>query len=130
MKPLPPRVQSLLPFPATRYWVLGAFAMVILMSTVTLAQQPAVQVITDPQQIKSVSKADVGKLSIEKLYMTRAIGDTSWSPDGKQIVFVSNITGRNNLWVVPAEGAWPVQPTVSEQSQRQPAGSPDGRCIA
>ncbi len=104
--------------------------MVILMSTVTLAQQPAVQVITDPQQIKSVSKADVGKLSIEKLYMTRAIGDTSWSPDGKQIVFVSNITGRNNLWVVPAEGGWPVQLTVSEQRQAQPAWSPNGRWIA
>ena len=100
------------------------------MSTLSVAQQPATQVITDPQQIKSIPKADVGKLSIEKLYMTRAIGDTAWSPDGKQIVFVSNISGRNNLWVVPAEGGWPVQLTVSEQRQAQPAWSPNGRWIA
>src|SRR5579864_3014045 len=106
------------------------FVIVVIMSTLTLAQQPIPKVITDPQQIKSVPKADLGKLSIEKLYMTRAIGATSWSPDGKQIVFVSNISGRNNLWLVPAEGGWPVQLTVSEQRQTQPAWSPNGRWIA
>src|SRR5690349_14039472 len=113
---------------ATRYSLLGTI--ILIMSTLTLAQQPATQAITDPQQVKSIPKADVGKLSIEKLYMTRAIGDTSWSPDGKQIVFVSNISGRNNLWVVPAHGGWPVQLTVSEQRQAQPAWSPNGRWIA
>ena len=113
---------------ATRYSLLGT--MIVLMATLTAAQQTALKVITDPQQIKSIPKADLGKLSIEKLYMTRAIGDTAWSPDGKQIVFVSNISGRNNLWIVPAEGGWPTQLTVSEQRQMQPAWSPNGRWIA
>ena len=113
---------------ATRYSLLGTI--IVIMSTLTIAQQPALKVITDPQQIKSIPKADVGKLSIEKLYTTRAIGDTAWSPDGKQIVFVSNMSGRNNLWVVPAQGGWPVQLTVSEQRQAQPAWSPNGRWIA
>ena len=108
------------------------FAIVMLMSALTTAQTlPAPQAITDPELIKSKPNADVEKnLTIEKLYMTRAIGSTTWSPDGKTIAFVSNISGRNNLWLVPSEGGWPTQLTISEQRQSRPAWSPDGRWIA
>ena len=40
------------------------------------------------------------------------------------------MSGRNNLWVVPAEGGWPVQLTVSDQRQTAPTWSPDGKWIA
>ena len=102
------------------------------MSTLSVSQTlSAPQAITDPKQISSKSNAAVEKnLSIEKLYMTRAIGGTTWSPDGKQIAFITNITGRNNLWIVPAEGGWPVQLTISDQRQAAPAWSPDGKWIA
>ncbi len=108
------------------------FAIVITMSTIALTQTlPAPQAVTDPKQISSKSKTQVEKnLSIEKLYMTRAIGATAWSPDGKTIAFISNISGRNNLWLVPAEGGWPTQLTVSDQRQTAPAWSPDGKWIA
>jgi dipeptidyl aminopeptidase/acylaminoacyl peptidase len=87
--------------------------------------------ITDPGQIKSKSLGhDVQPLSIEKLYMTRAIGGGTWSPDGKQIAFITNISGRNNLWVIPSDGGWPTQLTVSDQRQADPAWSPDGKWIA
>jgi len=107
-------------------------AIVILMSTLSVSQTlSAPQAITDPKQISSKSNAAVEKnLSIEKLYMTRVIGGTTWSPDGKQIAFITNITGRNNLWIVPAEGGWPVQLTISDQRQAAPAWSPDGKWIA
>ena len=62
--------------------------------------------------------------------MTRQIGRPTWSPDGKSIAFISNMSGRNNLWLVPAEGGWPVQLTVSDQRQTAPAWSPDGKWIA
>jgi len=109
-----------------------AFAIVIFMSVVTLGQTlPAPQAVTDPKQISSKPNALVEKsLTIEKLYMTRAIGGTTWSPDGKTIAFVSNISGRNNLWLVPAEGGWPAQLTISDQRQSHPAWSPDGKWIA
>jgi dipeptidyl aminopeptidase/acylaminoacyl peptidase len=108
------------------------FVILTMMSTVTLPQTliPP-QAISDPKQIASKPNAQVEKnLSIEKLYMTRAIGGTTWSPDGKTIAFVSNMSGRNNLWLVPAEGGWPTQLTISDQRQSAPTWSPDGKWIA
>jgi len=116
---------------------LALFAIVILMSTVVaetaIAQTlPAPQAVTDPKQITSKPNAQVEPrgLTIEKLYMTRQVGRPTWSPDGKSIAFVSNMSGRNNLWIVPADGGWPVQLTVSDQRQAAPAWSPDGKWIA
>ena len=108
------------------------FVIVIAMSTLAIAQTlSAPQAITDPKQITSKPNAQVEKsLSIEKLYMTRAIGGTAWSPDGKTVAFISNISGRNNLWLVSAEGGWPVQLTISDRRQAAPAWSPDSKWIA
>src|SRR6266496_6301771 len=121
------------------------FAIVVIMSTLvgfqTVASHAvssqalkAPEAITDPKQITAKPSAVVEQgeesLSLQRLYMTRLVGDTAWSPDGKSIVFVSNITGRYNLWLVPAEGGWPTQLTVSDQRQSHPAWSPDGKWIA
>ncbi len=113
------------------------FAIVVLMSTIVAETAPAQtlpapQAITDPKQIASKPNAQVEprSLTIEKLYMTRQVGRATWSPDGKSIAFISNLSGRNNLWLVPAEGGWPVQLTVSDQRQTAPAWSPDGKWIA
>ena len=90
------------------------------------------QAVTDPKKIFSKPDAQVEprSLTIEKLYMTRQVGRATWSPDGKSVAFISNMSGRNNLWIVPAEGGWPVQLTVSDQRQTAPAWSPDGKWIA
>jgi dipeptidyl aminopeptidase/acylaminoacyl peptidase len=107
-------------------------ANVMVMSTMAASQTlPSPTAISDPKQIASKPNAQVEKnLSIEKLYMTRAIGGTTWSPDGKAIAFVSNMSGRFNVWLVPAEGGWPTQLTISDQRQFAPAWSPDGKWIA
>jgi dipeptidyl aminopeptidase/acylaminoacyl peptidase len=114
--------------------ILNLFVMVVLMMTsVRAASQtlPAPQAITDPKQIASRPDARVEKnLTIEKLYMTRQVGGSTWSPDAKTVAFVSNLSGRNNLWLVPSEGGWPTQLTVSDQRQTSPTWSPDGRWIA
>ena len=108
------------------------FVVVVLMSTLAASQTlPAPQAITDPKQITSKPDARVEKnLSIEKLYMTRQVGASTWSPDGKTVAFISNLSGRNNLWLVPAEGGWPTQLTVSDERQTSPTWSPDGKWIA
>jgi dipeptidyl aminopeptidase/acylaminoacyl peptidase len=112
--------------------VLVLFVIVSVMSIVAEPQTlPAPQAVTDPKQIVSKSNAQVERnLSIEKLYMTRQVGGPTWSPDGKSVAFISNLSGRNNLWLVPAEGGWPMQLTVSDQRQTSPAWSPDGKWIA
>jgi dipeptidyl aminopeptidase/acylaminoacyl peptidase len=105
-----------------------------LMATNLLAEQPssAPQAITAPRQLQSRQNFEVQQyqFSIEKLFMTRVVGGTAWSPDGRRIAFISNISGRNNVWTVPAEGGWPVQLTISDQRQSSPAWSADGKWIA
>ncbi len=112
-----------------------SFVIFFLMTSFASGQTlQAPQAITDPKLINSRPNVQVEQgaqsLSIEKLYMTRAIGGSTWSPDGKTIAFISNISGRNNIWLVSAEGGWPVQLTISDQRQTQPAWSPDGKWIA
>jgi dipeptidyl aminopeptidase/acylaminoacyl peptidase len=119
--------------------ILTPFVMVVLIPMMTMMRStlatpqtlPAPQAITDPRQILSKPDARVEKnLSIEKLYMTRQVGGSTWSPDGKTVAFVSNLSGRINLWLVPSEGGWPMQLTVSDQRQTSPTWSPDGKWIA
>jgi dipeptidyl aminopeptidase/acylaminoacyl peptidase len=99
------------------------------MSTSLIAEQTA-SFVTDPKQITSRKKPAVQRFELEKLYLTRSVGGSAWSPDGRRVAFVTNISGRNNLWLVPSAGGWPVQLTVSQQRQASPAWSPDGKWIA
>src|SRR5947207_5049699 len=82
------------------------------------------------ERIESRSRRPVPRYSIEQLFAARSIAGADWSADGERVVVVTNISGRNNLWLIPAAGGWPTQLTVSEQRQLDPAWSPDGRWIA
>jgi dipeptidyl aminopeptidase/acylaminoacyl peptidase len=112
------------------------FTIVILLSksvsNLSAQTSPLPQAVTDPRKISSQPNARIEPrgLTIEKLYMTRQIGRPAWSPDGKHIAFASNMSGRNNLWLVPADGGFPVQLTVNDQRQTNPAWSPDGKWVA
>src|SRR5437763_167542 len=63
------------------------FVIVVIMSATTMAQSlPVPHATTDPKLVTSKPSAQVEQneqsLSIERLYMTRAVGSASWSPDG------------------------------------------------
>jgi dipeptidyl aminopeptidase/acylaminoacyl peptidase len=42
----------------------------------------------------------------------------SFSPDGRFVCFLTNVTGVAQLWQVPVEGGWPVQLTFTNESVR------------
>jgi dipeptidyl aminopeptidase/acylaminoacyl peptidase len=85
--------------------------------------------LTAPGTFDSTRNPQAHAVAIADLFFTRRIAESTWSPDGKEVVLSTNLTGRYNLWKVPASGGWPIQLTRSEDRQRAPAWSPDGRWI-
>lgn len=83
----------------------------------------------DNPEIVSRKRPRVPKLCLERLYRARMISGGLWSPDGRWVCFSSNISGRHNLWVVPSEGGWPLQLTVSDQRQFPGSWSPNGEWL-
>ncbi len=106
-------------------------ALVILFAAVMLAawSGPDDRQATDPKSVGSPSNPAAGPIPIDELFFTRNVSGPSWSPDGKEIVFTTNLTGRNNLWKVQAAGGWPIQLSQSDDRQGGAVWSPDGKWI-
>lgn len=85
--------------------------------------------LTDPKSVVSASNPAARPAPIDDLYYTRSVFGAAWSPDGQQIVFTSDISGRFNLWKVRASGGWPIQLTQSDDRQYSAVWSPDGKWI-
>ena len=90
---------------------------------------PDARVATDAQTVRSLTDANARPVPIDNLYYTRQIFGAAWSPDGREVAFTSDITGRLNLWKVSAAGGWPVQLTQSDDRQSGAVWSPDGKWI-
>jgi dipeptidyl aminopeptidase/acylaminoacyl peptidase len=84
---------------------------------------------TDPKSIVSVANPAARPVPIDDLYFTRSAFGPAWSPDGKEVVFTTDMSGRMNLWKVSASGGWPIQLTQSDDAQSSAAWSPDGKWI-
>ena len=61
---------------------------------------------------------------IDRYLNIRAANAASFSPDGRFITFISNITGVAQLWQLPVEGGWPTQLTFTGESVRLAHYSP------
>ena len=93
------------------------------------AASPQDRQITDPRSIVSIPNPAAGPVPISQLYYTRSTFGPAWSPDGREVVFTTNLTGRFNLWKVSAAGGWPIQLLESEDRQEDAVWSPDGKWI-
>jgi dipeptidyl aminopeptidase/acylaminoacyl peptidase len=80
-------------------------------------------------------------LSIDQLVALRPVvlpdrqQPPQWSPDGEQIVFISNLKGEPNLWGISPAGGFPTQLTVGIgdrrfMNSRNVCWSPDGQWMA
>jgi dipeptidyl aminopeptidase/acylaminoacyl peptidase len=85
--------------------------------------------ITDPKAVTSTPNAAARPAPVDDLYYTRSVFGAAWSPDGQQVLFTSDISGRFNLWKVRASGGWPIQLTQSDDVQSGAIWSPDGKWI-
>ncbi|HKD08935.1 MAG TPA: S9 family peptidase [Bryobacteraceae bacterium] len=94
-----------------------------------MASGPDDRGVTDPKALVSRVNPGSAPIGIEELFFTRVVSNPAWSPDGREVVFTTNLAGRLNLWKVSAAGGWPVQLSQSEDRELGPAWSPDGKWI-
>jgi Tol biopolymer transport system component len=76
-----------------------------------------------------VANLKARSLPIDDLFFTRSLDGASWSPDGKEIAFTMDMSGRSNLWKVSSSGGWPIQLVQSDNGQYGGTWSPDGGWI-
>lgn len=56
--------------------------------------------------------------------------DPTWAPDGGRIVYHSNCSGGDHVWVMNADGSGQTRLTQGPSTESAPAWSPDGQWIA
>jgi dipeptidyl aminopeptidase/acylaminoacyl peptidase len=93
---------------------LGATMAALAAHSAPVLEGPPARPLTDPRSIESPANSDASPASIADLYFARGLTDAAWSPDGQWIVISTNLTGRYNLWRLPAAGGFPEQLTVSD----------------
>lgn len=100
-----------------------------LFASDTVATGPDDRPLTQPKSVLSATNPDARPAPIDDLYYTRSVFGAAWSPDGQQIVFTTDMSGRFNLWKVRASGGWPIQLTQSDDRQYSAVWSPDSKWI-
>lgn len=93
------------------------------------SSSPEDRALTDPKSVSSESNSNAHPVPIDDLFYTRSAGGAAWSPDGKEVVLTTDLSGRQNLWKVSSSGGWPLQLTQSDDRQFGAAWSPDGKWI-
>src|SRR5947209_17862213 len=64
------------------------------------------------------------RFDIDRFLNVRSASGASFSPDGRFVAFLTNITGVNQLWQVSVTGGWPTQLTFTSDSVNSVAYSP------
>lgn len=85
--------------------------------------------LTDPGSLVSAPNPNAKSISVEDVTSLRTSWFATWTPDGNDVVFTSDLTGRTNLWRFPHAGGFPQQLHQSENRAFYPSVSPDGKTI-
>lgn len=92
-----------------------------------LAAGPADRVATDPKSITSPSQAHAQPVAVADVISTIRMADVTVSPDGAQIAYIGDASGRLNLWTMATAGGEPHPLTHSNEHQLGPVFTHDGR---
>lgn len=68
--------------------------------------------------------------AVAKMARVGRAGSPTFSPDGRQIAFISDMTGMPQIWVVPVEGGWPTLVTADNDPVGSVTWSPAGEWLA
>jgi dipeptidyl aminopeptidase/acylaminoacyl peptidase len=85
-----------------------------------------------PAAPKSVTapQGTVGSpVDIPDLLSTVRLGEAAWSPDGRQILYSGNASGRINLWIMNSDGTGAHQLLHSDDAQSGAIWSKDGQSV-
>ncbi|MFQ5701618.1 MAG: S9 family peptidase [Acidobacteriota bacterium] len=80
--------------------------------------------------VPAVSGGDDLESSAARLAKVGACWSPSFSPDGRQLSFVSNLTGVPQVWTVSVEGGWPRRVTALDDAVGGVTWSPAGKWLA
>jgi dipeptidyl aminopeptidase/acylaminoacyl peptidase len=112
--------------------MLKRLALAVMVLSCTLAfsiSGPDERTPTDPKSLAAPQNPNAHPIPVEDLFYSRSVVDPAWSPDGNQIVFTTNLTGRFNLWKISAGGGFPIQLAASDDRQGSAVWSNDGKWI-
>ncbi|HEX7485343.1 MAG TPA: S9 family peptidase [Vicinamibacterales bacterium] len=105
--------------PKERWCVATMLALVLVASSLALAQAPA-----------------GSRFTVEEMLKLRRVSDPQLSPDGRHVAYVvtdvslEKNSRLNHIWLVPVTGGEPVPVVGSEKSDTTPRWSPDGKRLA
>ena len=77
-----------------------------------------------------IATADELEASVALMAKVGSCTSPTFSPDGKRLAFVSNMSGSPQIWSVATEGGWPVQVTALDDPVGFVTWSPDGKWLA
>jgi dipeptidyl aminopeptidase/acylaminoacyl peptidase len=121
-------ISAYMEFAMTRFCLLPG--LLLLTSLNGFASGPGDRVTTDPKSVVSAENAATSApMPVAELLQTVRIGGATWSPDGRQIGYISNSSGRLNLWVMQADGTGARQLLKSNDRQASPSFTHDGNEI-
>jgi dipeptidyl aminopeptidase/acylaminoacyl peptidase len=98
-------------------------------SSLSFASGPADRVPTDPKSVVSTVQATAAPVKVADLLQTIRISGATLSPDGRRIAYVSDASGRLNLWLMNVDGTEPRQLLHAEDRQAALTFTRDGRQI-
>jgi dipeptidyl aminopeptidase/acylaminoacyl peptidase len=78
----------------------------------------------------TVATADELERTVTMMAKIGSCSSPRFSPDGKRVAFLSNMTGSPQLFTIPATGGWPDQVTALDDPVGDLAWSPDGQWLA